>query len=67
MACELLRTFDQIGSGCVVVGYHETTVEYVLRLREGERRRVPPGNGAGLEVRLTKDGDSATVTQLPFP
>jgi len=67
MACELLRTFDQIGRGCVIVGYRETAAEYVLRLRERDRTRIAPANEARLEVRLTKDGDSATVRQLPVP
>jgi hypothetical protein len=67
MACELLRMFDQIGGGCVVVGYRETPAEYVLRLRQHDRTRSAPANQARLEVRLTKDGDSATVKQLPVP
>jgi hypothetical protein len=67
MACELLRRFYQISSGCVVVGYHETSVEYVVRLRHGESQRIQPEIGARLEVRLTKDGDNATVMHLPVP
>lgn len=67
MACELLRMFDQIGRGCVIVDYRETAAEYVLRLRQHDGSRIAHVNQARLEVRLTKDGDSATVKQLPVP
>jgi len=66
MACTLLRSIDLDERRCVVVGYRETPAEYVLRLQVADRT-VAAAHGTRLEVRLTRDGDSATVEQLAVP
>jgi hypothetical protein len=48
-----------------VVDYRETAAEYVLRLKNADRSAA--SSPAQHEVRLAKDGDSATVIQLAAP
>jgi hypothetical protein len=67
VACHILRTINRPGQECIVTGYRETAAEYVLRIGEhGSAAAARPGV-AGIEVHLTKQGDSATVKQLPLP
>ncbi len=67
MACELVGTLDSAARRCAVVGYRETSVEYVLRVRRLDPADPGSADGLRLEVRLPKQGDSATVEQLAIP
>ncbi|HEX5387527.1 MAG TPA: hypothetical protein VFW66_12540 [Gemmatimonadales bacterium] len=68
MACEILRDLRDGARArdCRVEGYRDTAAAYVLRVRE-----IAEGAGSAdapiSEVRLTKDGLSATLTRIPQP
>jgi hypothetical protein len=67
MACTLLRSLGREGQECIMEGYRETVDEYVVRIQAKATSPPPAEPGARLEVRLTKDGASATVLQLAMP
>ena len=48
-------------------GYRETIGEYVVRIQAKATADPAVDPGARLEVRLSKDGASATVQQLAMP
>jgi hypothetical protein len=66
-ACELAQTLNLLQHPCIVAAYAETSREYVVRVRG----TVPEGTGvrdaARVVVRLSKQGDSATVEQIARP
>jgi hypothetical protein len=67
MACALLRSLGRDDQECSMEGYRETVDEYVLRIQAKATAHSAAEPGARLEVRLSKDGASATVQQLAMP
>jgi hypothetical protein len=67
MACALLRSVGRDGQECIMEGVRETAGEYVVRIQAKATSPPPAEPGARIEVRLTKDGTSATVQQLAMP
>lgn len=66
VACEILRGFraEPAARACVLEAYRSTPAEYVLRVREAEAGRGIAAYPIS-EVRLTKDGMTATLTRIP--
>lgn len=67
MACALLRSVGRGGQECIMEGVRETIGEYVVRIQAKATADPAVEPGARLEVRLSKDGASATVQQLAMP
>lgn len=69
LACALLREFpgDARAGSCQLEEYKETLADYTLRLRETYDAVSDRVTYARSEVRLSKDGQSATVVRLPEP
>lgn len=69
LACELLRDFPGAltAGSCHLEAYEDAPAEYVLRLRETPDRVSDRVSYSRSEVRLSKDGKSATLVRLPEP
>ena len=69
VACELLRDFPGAvtAGSCHLEAYEDAPAEYVLRLRQTNDRTSDHFNHSRSEVRLSKDGKSATLVRLPEP
>lgn len=69
LACELVRDFPgALSAGsCHLEAYEDAPAEYVLRLRETHDRASDRVSYSRSEVRLSKDGKSATLVRLPEP
>jgi hypothetical protein len=69
LACELLRDFPGAltAGSCHLEAYEDAPAEYVLRLRETPDRSSDRLSYSRSEVRLSKDGKSATLVRLPEP
>lgn len=69
LACELVRDFPGASSAgsCHLEAYEDAPAEYVLRLRETHDRASDRVSYSRSEVRLSKDGKSATLVRLPEP
>ncbi len=68
VACEILRDFraEPAARACALEAYRSTQTEYVLWVREAEAGRGIAAYPVS-EVRLTKDGMTATLTRIPEP
>jgi hypothetical protein len=67
VACELATTLQLLQHPCLVAAYAETSHEYVLRVTAGVPKGAGSDGAAPVVVRLSKQGDSATVERIARP